>query len=119
MSDTPKIIDLDALLPAKVIVKLDGAEIEILPPKFIDTLRLGKLGRKLQNIETLSDDEAEKVLTDLTNEVKKNVPALVNKELHSAQLLQLVTIISDMSVPPDAKELKARGITADTPKATA
>lgn len=110
-------IDLDALIPPSVTVKFGGAEIEIKPPTTGDVLRLGFLGQKLQDANTLTDVEIDKLVAELTGQVAKCVPELAGKDLSTAQLLKLVEIIGEMSVPPDAVELKKRGISTTSPKA--
>lgn len=113
-----EVLDLDALIPDSVTIKFGGEEIEVLPPKTADVLKLGFLGQKMQDLGDMPDDQVETVLANLTEHVRKCIPQLAGKELNTAQLLKLVEIISAMAVPPDAKELEARGITSDTPKKT-
>lgn len=116
MSD---LVDLDALIPEAVTVKFDGAEVQISPPSTEDVIRIGAYGQKLQDADGLSTDEISALVQDLTKQIRKCAPGLSDKELSTAQLLTLVRIVSEMSVPPDAKELEARGITPvnDDPKA--
>lgn len=114
MSD---VLDLDALIPPSVTIKFGGNEIEVKPPQVGDVLKLGYLGQKLQDAGSLPDAEIDKLVGDLTGQVNKCIPELAGKPLSTSQLLKLVQIISDMSVPPDAAELKKRGITTDSPKA--
>lgn len=114
MSET---IDLDALVPPSVTIKFSGETIEVKPPKTGDVLRLGTLGQQLGKADELTPDELEKAVQDVTNLIYTVVPELAQKPLNTAQLLALVKIISDMSIPPDSKELSDRGITVDSPKA--
>lgn len=112
------VLDLDALMPPEVTIKFGDVLITIKPPRTADVLRLGYLGQKLEGAEELSEQELDKVVDDLTNHMYKCIPELANKDFNTAQLLKLVEIISEMAVPPDAKELKKRGITVDSdPKA--
>jgi len=113
------VIDLDALIPEPATVKFGGQEIKVNPPKTADVLKLGFLGQKLQAPEDLSDEALDKLLNDLTGQVKKCIPELASAELNTAQLLKLVELISKMAMPPDAQELEDRGITVDTQKKTA
>jgi hypothetical protein len=115
MSDT--IIDLDALVPPKVTIKLGGEVMEVEPPKVGDIMRLGNLGKRLSESEELSDEEVEAVVNGLTAQVQKCIPQLAGKEFTTSQLLKLVQIISEQATPPDTKELDKRGISADGPKA--
>lgn len=113
-----EVLDLDALIPEPVTIKFGGQEFQVAPPKTSDVLKLGYLGQKLQTIEDLPDDEVDEVIEALTLHVRKCIPELGDQPLNTAQLLKLVEIIGQMSVPPDAKELEARGIQVDAPKKT-
>lgn len=113
MSD---VMDLDALMPDQVTIKFGGENIKINPPKTAAVLRLGFLGQKLQTGEDLSEGDLTQIVDQLTEQVVKCVPELADKELNTAQLLKLVSIISEMAIPPETRELEARGITPDTSK---
>ena len=117
MSDENSIIDLDALVPASAKIKFGEKIIEIKPPSVVDVMTLGKLGQKLQGEIEAPVEELEQHVTELTGHIYKLVPELGNQPLNTAQLLRLVQIISDMTMPPDATELKKRGIEPDSPKA--
>jgi len=110
MSDSSKILDLDALIPDSVSIKFGGETILVQPPKTADVLRLGFLGQKIETAGELADPELEKLVVDLTGQITKIVPELQSKELNIAQLLKLVAMVNDMTIPPDTKELEARGI---------
>lgn len=115
MSD---ILDLDALMPKAVTIKFGGEEIAIAPPSTADILQLGYLGQKLQGSEALlQEGKLDTVLSELTDQVYKCIPQLNGKGLSTAQLFKLVEIISEMAIPPDVKDLNARGITVGDPKA--
>jgi hypothetical protein len=114
MSD---ILDLDALVPPSVVIKFGAKEIEVKPPSLADVLKLGSLGQKMQSVGEMPDGDVDVVVSELTSHIYKCIPELENGTLNTAQLLKLVEIITAMSVPPDAKELEARGITTDSPKA--
>lgn len=113
MSD---VIDIDALVPPSVTIKFDGQQVEVQPPKTVDTLRLAALGQKLKDADKLAETEIEKVITDITSTVYKCIPELTNKDFNTAQLLKLVEIIGNMSIPPDTKDLANEGITLEGPK---
>lgn len=114
-----EVIDLDALIPQEVTIRFGGEELKIPPPNLEDVMRIGSLSQQMSKIDPENLDSATTTVTQLTNLIKKCVPALENKSLNSVQLMKLVNILTEMSVPKDAKELKERGITADTPKETA
>jgi hypothetical protein len=111
-----KTVDLDALLPESTTIKFGGQEIEVKPPKTGQVLRLGKLGERIQDVEKLSSEEVDKLVTDITSLISEIIPELTGKDLSTAQLLTLIQIIGNMSIPPDAKELKEKGISPASPK---
>lgn len=108
MSD---ILDLDALVPPTATIKFGGNEVVVQPPKTADVLALGSLGQKLQDVSALPEAELEKLVADMTGLLQKIIPELAGKELNTQQLLKLMELVSEMAVPPDAKELEKRGIT--------
>lgn len=108
MSD---VLDLDALVPQPAVIRFGGNEIQVAPPKTADLLQLGALGQKLQNVDKLTDEQTEKLVGDLEQLVVRMVPQLANQTLNTSQLLGVVKLISEMSIPPDAKELERQGIT--------
>lgn len=112
-----EIIDLDALIPQSVVIKFGDQNIEVKPPSIGEVLKLGSLGQKLEKADTLPDGELEILLTDLVSHIEKCIPELAGKQLNTAQILKLVGIISQMSVPPDVQELDKKGITVGDPKA--
>lgn len=115
MSD---IIDLDALQPKPVIIKFNGQEITLNPPKTGDILKLGESAAKLQTISDKTPAEINTLIEEVTSAVYIIVPELTGQALNSQQLLALIKAISEMAIPPDAKELAQRGITVDgDPKA--
>lgn len=114
MSD---VLDLDALMPKKATIKINGAEIDVVPPTVADVLKLGYLGQKLADGSKLPPEELDKLVTDLTDQIYKCVPQLNGTDLNLAQLLKVVDLINEMAMPPEDEELKARGVTTDGPKA--
>lgn len=116
MSD---IVDLTGLIPEPTTIRIGdpAKEIQVLPPKTSNLLRLGSLGQKMSEASGLSGEELDKLVGEITNEVKKCIPELGDIELNTAQLLKLVEIISAMGMPTEAKELEKRGISSADPKA--
>lgn len=113
MSD--KTIDLDALAPEPVTVKIGSELIKINPPSTLVVFKLGRVGQRMQG--DLSDTEITEVVADLTALVGECVPGIDAKTLNTAQLFKLMEIISEMGTPKEVKELTARGITPSGPKA--
>lgn len=116
MSD---VIDIDALAPKSVKIKLGGDEFDIQPPKTVHIMRIGKAGQRLS--EALEGDSTDEELDNISNELNSAialcVPEIANKELGLGQLKKLIEILTDMSIPEEAKELKKRGISTADPKA--
>lgn len=112
--------DLDALVPQPRQIKFNNEIINIQPPKTADVLRLGQLGQKLQNTDTVTPEGLDTLVTEITALVYKCVPELQSAALQTPQLLSLIGIISEMATPPENKELERRGLTpTDTsPKAS-
>lgn len=112
------VIDLDALQPKAAIVKFGGKEITLNPPKTGDVLKLGAAAQKLQNVDELTSEEVDEAFDDIRRHIAHIIPDLAGEQLNMQQILVLIKAISDMAIPPDAKELAARGITVDSdPKA--
>lgn len=110
-----EVTDLDALVPAKAYIKFNDQEIEIKPPSTEEVLKLGFLGNKLDNSQ--DPDEAVATAREITDIVEQCIPELKGAKMATIQLLKIVALLNDMSVPPDSKELKKRGITPSDPKA--
>lgn len=109
-----KVIDLDALIPQKRVIKYENEEIVIPPPKTGALLKLGVLSQRMTGIEDLKDDQLQQAVNDLTEQVYVMIPALQGRSLNLAQLQTLIQVLSDMSVPKDIEALKKQGITPDT-----
>lgn len=115
--DNTTLYDLNALVPASVRIKFGDDIIEVKPPKTENVLRVASLGQKFRDIADLSQEETTKLIEDLKLVIADCVPELAMKELNSAQLFKIMSIINDLSMPPDAKELESRGIDLGGPKA--
>lgn len=117
MSDTDtSLIDLDALAPKPRKLKFGGNTFELLPPKTRNVLRLGFLGQKMTDMDSLSTEQTDQLIADLEAEIKEVVPELKDAQLNASQLMELLTVIVEMGMPNQADELKKRGITVDSQK---
>lgn len=116
MSDTDNLIDLDALAPKPRKLKFGGNVIELQPPKTRNVLRLGFLGQKMTDMDSLTNEQTDQLIADLEAEIKEVVPELKDAQLNASQLMELLTVIVEMGMPNQADELKKRGITVDSQK---
>lgn len=91
-----EIIDLNALVPESVTVKISDKEIQIKPPKTAQMFKLGALGQKMQGASDLQPEQLEVLVSDMNDLVVEIAPELDGIELGSAQLLKLIEIISGM-----------------------
>lgn len=118
MSD---VIDLDVFVPEPRIIKIGEDEITIHQPRTIDLIQLGLLTNKLTDAQMpdapeLPDEEIQGIIDKLTDRICMVVPELKGRPLNKGQIQQLVSIISEMAMPREAKELEKQGITKDTAK---
>lgn len=113
MSD---VLDLDALQPEAKTIKWQDKLIEVQPPKTGDLLRLSQIGSRMQNAETLPEDELDKVITELDAQIKKMIPELVASTLVSGQLMSLLTLVMEMGMPQQMAELKKQGVEVSASK---
>lgn len=117
MSDTDSsLIDLDALAPKPVKIKFGGNVIEVQPPRTRHVLRLGFLGQKMQDLDKLTDEQADQLVVDLEAEIRQVVPELTDAQFNASQLMELMTLVVGMGMPDQADALKAKGITVDSQK---
>ena len=115
----PEILDLDTLVPQSTVVKWGGTEYNVKPPRTGDVLKLGAIGKKLEKPEELTDEQTITLVADLTAQIIVCIPEMADKQFTMAQLMALMQLITKMSVPKDAAELAAAGITPKDPKAAA
>lgn len=106
-----EVIDLDALVPANAILLWKGKQIPFEAPEVEDILVIGNLATQAEVIQDIKSEEAKKVIAEMQAVFWRLIPELNEEPLSLRQLLALVRAVSDMVVPPDAKELAARGIT--------
>lgn len=111
------ILDLDSLAPQPRVIKFGGKQITVNAPKTVNVLRIGHLGQKFEQAGDISEADLGKALDELTTEITKVIPELQGQTFNMAQLMGLMTLIKEMAMPADAKELEARKITTTSPKA--
>lgn len=111
-----EVLNLDSLVPQPRTVKFGDDTFDVAPPKTADVLRLGALGQKFTKSDALDSGDLDKLVTDLTAQIVKCVPQLEGKDLNTAQLMAIMQLITEMAMPADAAELKARGIEPASPK---
>lgn len=114
--DNKDVLDLDALVPQPRTIKFEEKMIEVKPPSTQDVLRLGALGQKMSTADTMDGNALTELITQINEQVVICIPELKDKVLGANQLLKLVTLISDMGIPNEAKALKEQGITTDEGK---
>ena len=110
-----KPLDLDALAPKTKKVKLDGKEIEVKPPTTGQIIKVSSFGARLKGFGDLSAEEGDALEADITGLLKELAPELPT-DLAFVQKVAVLNMVSQMSMPPEAKELEKKGITANTPK---
>lgn len=110
MSD---ILDLDALEPKGAKVKISGVEHDVKPPTTAQVMKLASIGSKLQEVGKLQDDELNATIAELHNLLRDCIPELGERQLNIAQLTALLSLIIDMGMPKDAKELEKQGVTGE------
>ena len=113
-----EILDLNSLMPDSRRIRFGNPpkEVDVKPPTTGQVLKLGALGKKMQDIDNMSAEETEALVNRLTAEVKVCIPELADQELNTAQLMKLLEMIIDMGMPGQVQELAKKGITVDTAK---
>ena len=120
MADLEK-LDLDALAPSKAEVTLDGKVMIIEPATTGQIMRISKVTAKMKSIETgVVPEDIDERLVELKEIMVEFIPALADHNLSLGQMMALVTLVMNMSMPKDTQELEKRNIKPDTdPKAPA
>lgn len=120
MSDAKnKIVDLNALIPEPITIHFGEEDILLEQPATEVLFKLNYLVQTINEAGGKPEEELKKYIDDLKAQIFKCIPALAGKTLNTAQILKLVEIINEMAMPPDNDELEKRGITPDSPKASA
>lgn len=111
-----EVLDLDALIPKELTVKLNGNEVKVKPPLTGDLLTLGNLSQAMDDISNDTPEQVDAKVASLTQHLTKMIPELSTTTLGLTQLQGLVAAFSAMAMPPNMKELAKKGIKTDTPK---
>lgn len=108
-------LDLDILAPEDKTVKLNGKLITIQQPTTANFFKIVGIGQKMANIDTdgMSAEDVEKLVEEAKQIVSIVAPDIANQNLNFSQLIALINLISEMTMPKHLKELQDRGITAD------
>lgn len=114
MSDKPDVLDFDDLMPKDRVIKFEGVNITIKPPKMPEFMYLGQLAGKLSEADKLEEADLTELIGKIQAQICKLIPELEGKALNSANITKLMEIITDMGMPTDSKELESRGITPNT-----
>lgn len=110
------IVDLDALIPRDATVTFEGKEVTVKPPKVHTVLRIADYWQNIRLATVLDESELEKGVKNLQDEIIKCIPELEGHDLSYAQITTLVELLTKMTLPPETKEMKERGITVgETP----
>lgn len=112
------LLDLNALAPEARKIKFGEQIIEVQPPKTVHVLKLSQIGAKMQQAADLPTEELEEVVNKLQTIIGEIIPELKEVTLTTGQLMAIMTMIVEMGMPEQAKELAKKGITVDgSPKA--
>lgn len=109
-----EVLDLDALVPQTLKVKIGDETFDVPPPSLQDILKLGALSQRMSKFDPDNMDVGAEMVAELTEQVYACAPALKGRNLNMAQLLGLVRALTELSTPPDIKELADQGISVDT-----
>lgn len=110
-----KIVDLNELMPEGVTIRFGNPprDIEIPQPRTGQLLRLGAIGQKMQTIDVEDPTAADALDEEMSKILYEIIPGLNNEPLATAQKLKLFEILTEMAMPEQMEELKAKGITLD------
>lgn len=120
----PEVLDLDALVPAKVNIKFDNQTIEVKSPSLE---QFAKMMQFSQMIEKAQGDNSPEELVKVFEQVKQFIytfiPELTGKDLNPSQITAIFKLLADMGSPSDEMQskLEQQGIEVKTadPKALA
>lgn len=115
MADPLK-LDLDALIPRKGLVTLDGVDYEVLPPKVGTVLEVIKLLNEFTELEKRqaesAPEEIEKIMQRFQNVLFPVMPALKDQQLDVSfeQAGKLLTFVFQMAQTPDSQVAKVENV---------
>jgi hypothetical protein len=111
-----EVIDLDALVPKTVVIKFNGQEIEVNPPKLKAYFQLGVYGQRLYNPSILTETEIDDLSKQLDSAIRATIPEIGDAELTGDQAMELANLLVSLGSPQNSPELEKRGLDAKDPK---
>ena len=111
-----EVIDLDALVPAKEYMRINGNEIELHPPKLKAYFQLSIYGSKLLNTSILTEDDIEVTSRELESAVRDTIPELSGIELNGDQVMAIANALVSLGSNNNTKETSKRGLDTKDPK---
>lgn len=109
-------LDLDALAPKNKTIRFNNQDISVKPPTTRQVLKLAALGQVMEAPQMLSEAESVQFEVDMNAAIADCIPELGGQVLSNSQQMAILTMIMEMGMPPENKELKERGITVDDSK---
>lgn len=108
-------LDLDAILPEKRTIKLNGKTFLINPPDVGELFSMAKLGLVLKNAQdgSINESEAAEGLAQLQEALKKVIPEIKDEKLTIGQLMALFKFIGEIVKPAQLTALEDNGISVD------
>lgn len=114
-----EVIDLDALVPTKEFMRINGNEIELHPPKLKAYFQLAVYGGRLQNPATLTEQDIDTTSRELESAVRDTIPELAGIELNGDQVMAIANALVLLGSSADDSEVSKSGLDAKDPKAPA
>lgn len=116
---TPRIdLDLDNIVRPPKVVKLNNKLFEVHPPEVHQLFQISKLGSKLQNVRSMTEEQLVETYDGLEDSLKtalnELIPGIKDEKISIEQLMALLRIISTLATPAESLELEKRGISMDS-----
>lgn len=106
------VLDLDLLEDKARKVKLGGEVLTVTAPSLQELSKLLKVAEKMKNIQEDSGN-IETLISDMTEILSSCIEGLKDKKVSIKQLLALIQITVELSMPDDTAELEKVGVTID------